>query len=347
VITRGANTTTRTYEGGFEYDEGALSMIHTSEGFVQKTGSDFVYNYSLKDHLGNSRVVFGEGTGGQMVINQTTDYYPFGLSHEPMFGGENNKYLYNGKELQTEIALDWYDYGARFYDPQIGRWHVLDRFAEKYVSLTPYQYAANNPILYIDVNGDSINVAEAYREAFMNDLQKVYGDNAKSFSYNKSGNLVFNGKVGDLTEDQQAVFEGMNTLMSEETTTNVVYGESHTVGEGDKTETLNTADFGGALTRKGVDVNGQKQNFIVISPNISDVNVSLDGMMDILSNKQANVRQNTTSGLFHEIGEAITTDLSFRGGVIDYENKARKIIALPLRPYDLNHSKTIETIYKK
>ena len=232
------------------------------------------------------------------------------------------------------------------YDPQLGRFHTQDRFAEKYWDLTPYQYAANNPILYIDVNGDSINVAEAHREAFMNDLQKVYGDNAKSFSYNKSGNLVFNGKVGDLTEDQQAVFEGMNTLMSEETTTNVVYGESHTVGEGDKKETLNTADFGGALTRKGVDVNGQKQNFIVISPNISDVNVSLDGMMDILSNKQANVQQNTTSGLFHEIGEAITTDLSFRGGVIDYENKARKIIALPLRPYDLNHSKTIKTIYK-
>jgi hypothetical protein len=49
-----------------------------------------------------------------------------------------------------------YDYGARFYDPSLGRFFTQDRFAEKYMSLSPYQYAANNPVLYIDVNGDSI-----------------------------------------------------------------------------------------------------------------------------------------------------------------------------------------------
>lgn len=55
-------------------------------------------------------------------------------------------YFYEVREL---------DYGQRMYDPQIGRFHTLDRFAEKYESLTPYQYGANNPIKYIDVNGDS------------------------------------------------------------------------------------------------------------------------------------------------------------------------------------------------
>jgi len=47
------------------------------------------------------------------------------------------------------------DYGARFYGPVIGRFNVIDRFAEKYVSITPYQYAANNPVVNIDINGDS------------------------------------------------------------------------------------------------------------------------------------------------------------------------------------------------
>jgi RHS repeat-associated protein len=49
-----------------------------------------------------------------------------------------------------------YDYGARFYDAQSGRFTTQDRYAEKYLSITPFQYAANNPLRFIDVNGDSI-----------------------------------------------------------------------------------------------------------------------------------------------------------------------------------------------
>lgn len=67
-----------------------------------------------------------------------------------------NKYLYNGKELQDDLGLDWYDYGARFYDPSLGRFFSQDAFAEKYIDFSPYQYGANNPILFIDVNGDSL-----------------------------------------------------------------------------------------------------------------------------------------------------------------------------------------------
>lgn len=58
------------------------------------------------------------------------------------------------------------------------------------------------------------------------------------------------------------------------------------------------------------------------------------------------VEQNTTSTLFHEIAERNIPNIHYRGNVIDYENIVRKIIGIPQRPYDLNHTNSIETNYQ-
>lgn len=87
---------------------------------------------------------------------QENSYSSFGDLLGEGTSNTNQAYKYNVKELDRMHGLDWYEYGARFYDPALGRFHGVDRFAEKYASLTPYHYAANNPIYYIDVNGDSL-----------------------------------------------------------------------------------------------------------------------------------------------------------------------------------------------
>ncbi len=117
----------------------------------------------MKDHLGNTRATYAPATTGLPQVAEYQHYYPFGLQAEALCytSGADlaNNHLYNGKELQTDYGLQWYDYGARFYDPAIGRFHIPDRFSEKYTNLTPYQYAANNPVLNIDINGDSIFIS--------------------------------------------------------------------------------------------------------------------------------------------------------------------------------------------
>lgn len=106
----------------------------------------------IKDHLGSTWVAFKRGTGETAIALQRSDYYPFGLRQTPYNPESDNKYLYNGKEIQDETG--WYDYGARMYDPAIGTFHSVDPLTEKNHFQTPFSYAANNPIIYIDYNGE-------------------------------------------------------------------------------------------------------------------------------------------------------------------------------------------------
>ncbi len=123
---------------------------------MPKAGGGFKYEYFIKDHLGNTRLTV-QDSSGIAAIKQENHYYPFGMAlagqswQSPTY--LQNRYLYNGKEMQDNLELDWYDYGARFYDPQIGRWSSIDPSAESYRSWTPYNYCLNNPINLIDPDG--------------------------------------------------------------------------------------------------------------------------------------------------------------------------------------------------
>ena len=166
----GSTTTTTDYCGNVVYENGVQKLLLTDEGYV--TLSDGKYHYYLKDHQGNNRVVINQSG----TVEEANHYYPFG----GVFASSGNvqPYKYNGKEYDGKKGLNWYDYGARHYDAALGRFTTNDRFSEKYHSLSPYQYGANNPVNTIDINGDSLLiVTPAAIEAIYNGLQD--GSNIK------------------------------------------------------------------------------------------------------------------------------------------------------------------------
>ncbi len=142
----------RDYIGGIEYgNSGQIEFIQTEEGRAVNTGSDYSYEYMLKDYLGNTRAVVKQDGS----ILQTPDYYAFGLelNRNRLTPSPDNRYKYNGKELQTELGLGQYDYGARFYDAVIGRWSSIDPMSELYRSESPFVYGGNCPLRFMDIGG--------------------------------------------------------------------------------------------------------------------------------------------------------------------------------------------------
>nr|WP_317043188.1 RHS repeat-associated core domain-containing protein [Chryseobacterium vrystaatense] len=128
-----------------------MKFFPTAEGYFNFETGKYVYNYT--DHLGNTRLSYFKNGSGAEIIEES-NYYPFGLKHEGynvLSGNPAYKYKYNGKELQES---GMYDYGTRFYMPEIGRWGVIDSAAEYFPEIAPYAYVVNDPIGYIDNDGE-------------------------------------------------------------------------------------------------------------------------------------------------------------------------------------------------
>jgi len=147
--------------------------------------------YFVKDHLGSVRATVNRD-GNVLGYD---DYYPFGLAmpgRSSNSANPNDDIKFTGYEKDDEAGLKLYHAGNRMYDPVLGRFMQIDRFYDKYPNMSTYQYAANNPVNFIDVNGDSIDVSKLSgkeRTELINNLAEITGYDASQFSVS-NGMLV-------------------------------------------------------------------------------------------------------------------------------------------------------------
>ena len=185
VLLNGDTLLKRDYLSGLEFRNDTLEAIYHAEGrlYYDDNGQSR-HEYNLTDHLGNTRLVFSDKNGdgtievsdnvGSNEVIQENHYYSFGMRMEGKWLGDGGSdYLFNGKELNQEHNLGWYDYGARWYDPSIGRWNAVDPLAEPQSSFSPYHYTYNNPVLFTDPLGLS---GESTHTDSVGNVLAVYDD---------------------------------------------------------------------------------------------------------------------------------------------------------------------------
>ncbi len=188
--------TTAEYSGAYVYENGNISYINIPGGRIRKDALHAShYEYNFTDHLGNVRVTFtkNENTGEATII-QEDHYYPFGMRMNGLHCENTNllnKYLYNGKEQQEQTL--YYDYGFRQYDAQLGRWHVIDAMAEKYLSTSPYAYVMNDPINHTDIAGlyrGGGNQWTSYPRPYLDSNSSRVGGEGMNFRNNMTGTIL-------------------------------------------------------------------------------------------------------------------------------------------------------------
>ena len=194
VFNNGSGDKTTEYAGNFIYNDGSggmlLEFFNHPEGYViplpeenppggggpvlgfdddtgQTTISRYAYVFQYKDHLGNVRLSYSDSDGNGSIdpateIIEESNYYPFGLKQKGynynIQGGNSlaQQWKFGGKELSQELGLNTYDFGARNYMPDLGRWSNIDNLADhpNQIDKSPYAYGWNNPVFFTDPDGN-------------------------------------------------------------------------------------------------------------------------------------------------------------------------------------------------
>ncbi|HLN54275.1 MAG TPA: RHS repeat-associated core domain-containing protein, partial [Lentimicrobium sp.] len=307
--------------GNFVYIDGVLEWNTFDEGRVvyPSTGVCFFENH-VKDHLGNVRVTYSKN-GTIANARDVYAYYPFGMGINSLTATyvtlreAKNEYLYNGKMYQDELGLNWYDYGARFYDPVVARWWSVDPLGEKYRKLSLYNFCINNPIRFIDPDGNEIVDANG---------KPVTYSSSKGWSSNATNDVK---RIGNALLKTRAGTEQFNKMVNSKTKISLEISQDTKVAG-------NTYNLGkmlpGRSSKEGSNIKLEDAKLIVYEGTINRFMEDTKNSNDKLAQEyQANTTNNDeriAAVAGHEIEHLTPENLKLNdSGSTDVEKKPREI----------------------
>jgi len=165
----------REYCSGIEYFESQIEAIYYSDGRIKYNGGGNEREYQLSDYQSNTRILFKANDNVTEIIEEYSGYFPYGAAHQQE-SNYQNKYLNEGKELQTELNLEWSDYHLRCKDNWMGRFLSVDVLADAYTNVSSYSYGLGNPVSNGDPSGASVQKFTG------EEAQQVFGGLQNSFN---------------------------------------------------------------------------------------------------------------------------------------------------------------------
>jgi RHS repeat-associated protein len=234
---------TTDYLGEFQYESlispvqgsfaSKLLFFPTVEGYVEPVAGSYKYVYQYKDHLGDVRLSYDKN----LIIQEENNYYAFGLKQYGYNNINNSsnaglKYKYNGKEFQDEMGINLYDYGWRNYDPALGRWMSIDNMSEKYLSTSPYHYAGNNPVVYLDIDGNEFTpIAEEWIRRIISNINTRRTSNNQAIE--KANQRIASGRFGWF-QSEKSLNKKIERLKNENTELTTTTNEIETLRDSDQ-----------------------------------------------------------------------------------------------------------------
>ena len=201
--------------------------------FVAKETADggkvIVPMIHVTDHLGSVREVV-DGVSGEVV--ETNDYYPFGSrwNTTASLTDQSNRFRYNSKEEQFNFGTPYIDYGARQYDPVVGRWFAQDPLAEKYYGISPYAFCNNNSANLVDPDGMASGDPVREPDIRRNKASNLMGEGIRNYKGKYTNHQGFDYYAAKGT-DVLSVLDGVVFAVVED---NGAYGTTLTIEHTDQ-----------------------------------------------------------------------------------------------------------------